>query len=146
MTARTVTPCFTSRARTFTDPILIEIERLRDVCLLRFKGRFHPGEHSEYLKAKMDEINTLRCTKVLADFEDVPAVGSTGLSFIVDLYRASSGRFVLVGAQPRVRKVLDITGLSTMIALAPDVESGLAVLYDENSAVWGARTDQSALY
>src|ERR1700730_6272231 len=103
MTPGTVPRSFTSmgRARAFADPLLIEIERLRDVCLLRFKGSLHAGEHSEYLKAKMDEIETLGCTKVLADFEDVPAVGSTGLSFIVGLYRTSGGRFVLAGAQPR---------------------------------------------
>jgi anti-anti-sigma factor len=135
MTARTVTPCFTSlgRSRTLGDPILIEIERLRDVCLLRFKGPLHTGEQSEYLKAKMAEVKTLGCMKVLADFEDVPAVGSAGLSFIVGLYRASGGRFVLTGAQLRVRKVLDITGLSTVIALAPNVESGLAALYGQDS-------------
>jgi anti-anti-sigma factor len=147
MTVRTVMPCFASpvRARAFTDPILIEIERLRDVYLLRLKGRLDAGEHSEYLKAKTDEIKTLGCTKVLADFEDVPAVGSTGLSFIVSLYRASGGRFVLAGAQPRVRKVLDITGLSRVIVLASNVESGLAALYDEDSAVWSARTHPSTL-
>jgi stage II sporulation protein AA (anti-sigma F factor antagonist) len=137
MTARIMTPCFTSsgRARALTDPILIEIERLRDVCLLRLKGRLQAADHSEYLRVKMDEIRTLGCTKVLADFEDVPAVGSTGLSFIVGLYRAAGGRFVLSGAQPRVRKVLDVTGLSKVMILAPNVESGLIALYNQASAV-----------
>ena len=82
---------------------------------------------------------------MLVDLEDVPAVGSTGVSFIDNLYRASGGRFVLAGAQPRVRKVLDITGLSRVIVLASNVESGLAALYAEDSAVWSARTHQSTL-
>jgi len=115
------------------DPILIEIEQQGDLCFLRFKGRLRAGEHSEYLNAKMKEIETLGCTKVLADFEDVPAVGSTGLSFIVGLYKKSGGRLVLVRTQPRARKVLDITRLSTVIPLAPNVESGWATLRGEGS-------------
>jgi anti-anti-sigma factor len=127
MNVRTMRPCFTSpgRARTLTDPILIEIEKLRGVCFLRFRGGLQAGEHSEYLRAKLDEIETLGCAKVLADFGDVTRLGSTGLSFIVGLYKVSGGRLVLARTQPRVREVLDITGLSRLIRLAADVDSGL---------------------
>jgi anti-anti-sigma factor len=108
------------------------------VCLLRCHGPFRTGEYSEYLNAKMDEVKALDCPKVLADFEDVPSVGSSGLSFIVGLYRTSAGRLVLVRIQPWVRKVLEVTRLSTVIPLAPDIESGLAALQSEDLA-GGAR-------
>ena len=109
-------------------PLMIEIERRGDVCLLRFRGDFRTGEDPDYLRAKMDKIVALDCAKVLADFGDVRTVGATGLSFLVGLYRTSGGHFVLAGIQPRVREVLEITRLNTVIRLAEDVEQGLAAL------------------
>jgi anti-anti-sigma factor len=86
--------------RSVPNPILVEIEQIDDVCFLRFKGRFGSGGSSDYLNAKMDQIKALACTKFLADLEDVASVSSAGLSFIVNLYRASGGRMVLVRTQP----------------------------------------------
>ena len=40
---------------------------------------------------------------------------------------------MLVGANARVREVLDLTRLSTIIPLAEDMSSGLAVLQQRNS-------------
>ena len=117
--------------RTVHKPIRIEIEQRDDVCLVRFKGHFRTGQDDpEYLSAKMDEIKTLNCNKVLADFRDVPSAGAECMSFIVGLYRTSGGRLVLARTQPRVREVLDITRLSTVIPLVADIESGLASLRD----------------
>jgi len=66
----------------------------------------------------------------------VPAIGSMGVSFVVGLYtsvvRGSNGRFVLVGVLPLVRQVLDLTRLSTILPMAPDLASGLAVLCEPN--------------
>ena len=112
-------------------PLLIEIERRGDVCLLRFQGDFQTGEDPDYLHAKMEEIEALHCAKVLADFRDVRSVGSTGLSFLVGLYRTSGGHFVLARIQSRVREALEITRLSTVIRLAEDVEQGLIALHSD---------------
>jgi anti-anti-sigma factor len=112
--------------------LLIEIERRGDVCLLRFQGDFQTGEDPDYLRAKMEEIEALKCAKVLADFRDVRSVGSTGLSFLVGLHRTSGGHFVLARIQPRVREALEITRLSTVIRLAEDIDQGLAVLRNED--------------
>jgi anti-anti-sigma factor len=113
-------------------PMTIDIEQRNDICVLRCKGRFIAGPDLEYAQSKMDEIKKLNCAKLLVDFREVPAVGSMGVSFIVGLYtsvvRGSNGGFVLVGAVPQVRQVLDITRLSSIIPMAPDMESGLAGL------------------
>lgn len=114
------------------DPMLIEIEHRDSVCVLQCKGRFVAGPDMEYLQTKLDEIRRLACTKVLADFQDVTCIGSMGVTFIVGIYtsvvRKPGGCFVLVGVSPHVQHVLDLTRLSTVIPLAPDVASGLAVL------------------
>ena len=114
----------------------IEIEQQYDrVCILHCQGRFVPGPGMDYLETKLDQIEILEYTRILADFEGVTAIGSLGVSFIVGAYnsvvRQPGGRFVLAGANPRVRRVLDLTGLSTLILFASDLSSGLAILRAE---------------
>jgi anti-anti-sigma factor len=120
--------------------MLIEVRRKDEICLVRCEGRLVTADH-EYLRAKKDEIKGANCQKVLADFSEVPDIGSAGIGFIVGVYTSTKnrgGRFVLVGVQPRVREVLDITRVSAVIPLAADIASGLVTLCDEALAA-GAR-------
>jgi anti-anti-sigma factor len=117
-------------------PMLIEVRQKDEICLVRCEGRLVTADH-EYLRAKRDEIKGANCKKVLADFSQVPDIGSAGVGFIVGVYTStknSGGRFVLVGLRPRVREVLDITHVSTVIPLAADIASGLATLCDDGLA------------
>src|SRR6201999_2753321 len=70
--------------------------------------------------------------KLLIDFEHVAAIGSAGVTFIVGVYlsvtRQRGGRIVLTGVNGCVRHVLDLTRLTTLIPLASDLASGLAML------------------
>jgi anti-anti-sigma factor len=115
--------------------MVIEIEQYDGVCVLRCKGRFVSGRDQEYLEAKIEQIQRLNCKRVLADFREVQSIGSMGLTFIVAVYTAvvkdCGGRFVLAGALPFVRKALDLTKLSSVVSLAEDTTSGLAVLRGE---------------
>jgi len=112
--------------------MLIELEFQNDVCILRLKGRFVTGADVGYLRAKAEEIKSSGCRRVMADFRDVPYVDSTGIAFVVGVYtsvtRSLGGRFVLVGPSHRVREVLDLTRLSTVIPIYPDEASGLTAL------------------
>src|ERR1700681_1063760 len=113
--------------------MLIEVKPKDGICLVRCEGRLVTADH-KYLHAKKDEIKGANCKKVLADFSEVPEIGSAGIGFIVSLYTStknSGGRFVLVGLRPRVREVLDISHVSTVIPLAADIASGLVTLCDE---------------
>lgn len=117
-------------------PMLIEVRQKDEICLVRCEGRLVTADH-EYLHAKKDEIKGANCKKVLADFSEVPDIGSAGIGFIVGIYTSiknSGGRFVLVGIGPRVREVLDITRVTKVIPLAADIASGLATLRDEGLA------------
>ena len=117
---------------TLSGSMVIEIEQHEGVCVLRCKGRFVSGPDQEYLQAKIEQIQQLKCKRVLADFREVQSIGSLGLTFIVAVYTSvvkdSGGRFVLAGAPPLVRKALDLTKLSSVLSLAADTTSGLAVL------------------
>lgn len=110
----------------------VDLEQRGDVCIARFRGRLSAGSEIEYLSAKGEEIKRLACAKILADFSNVHSVGSTGIGFVVSLYTSartkSGGRFVLVGANARVRDVLDLTRLSAILPMEKDLASGMAVL------------------
>jgi anti-anti-sigma factor len=113
--------------------MLLAIDRQDDVCILRIDGRFPSGTDPEYLSSKSDEVKALNCQKLMVDLREVPSIGSTGIGFLVGIYTSITknpdGRFVMVGASPRVREVLDLTRLSSVLPLAPDPTAGLAVLH-----------------
>jgi anti-anti-sigma factor len=113
--------------------MLIEVRQKDEICFGRCAGHFITADQ-EYLRAKKNEVKGTNCKKVLVDFSDVSDIGSAGIGFIVGVYTSaknSGGRFVLVGIRPRVREVLDITRVSTVIPLAADIVSGLVTLCDE---------------
>jgi anti-anti-sigma factor len=114
--------------------VFIEVECENGLCILRISGRFATGADLDYLRGKLDQIRRLRSTSILADFTAVVSIGSTGISFVISLYqmvaREPRGRLVLAGANPLVRQALDLTGVSKMIPVVKDVDSGLAALSD----------------
>jgi anti-sigma B factor antagonist len=120
----------------------IDFEYQDDVCILRTTGRFATGVDADYLRTKTDEIKKSGRRKVLADFHDVPYIDSTGIGFLVGVYTSVTntlgGRFVVAGPNHRVREVLDLMRLSSVIPIAPDEASGLAFLNAEAPAVRSA--------
>ena len=123
--------------------MLVEFEYRDDLCILRLQGRFVTGADVGYLRAKAEEVKASGCRKVLADFRRVPYVDSTGIAFVVGLYtsltRSQGGRFALVAPSPRVREVLDLTRLSTVIPFYADEASGLAALREDAKATTADR-------
>ena len=124
--------------------MLIEIESQNDVCILHVKGRMVTGMDPVYLRSRADEVKTGNYSKLLVDLSQVDAIGSTIIGFVVALYtsitKKAGGRFTLAGANARVRAVLDLTRLDTIIPLAVDIESALAALRGEDSAARAAST------
>lgn len=111
--------------------MLIEIQQQDEICVLRCQGRFVSGPSLEYLEAKLGDIRRLNCHRVLADFSEVPSIGSMGLTFLVRVHNfalGASGGFVLTGAGPLVRQALQVTRLSGVIRVAANPALGLAAL------------------
>jgi anti-anti-sigma factor len=113
--------------------MLIEIQKQYDgVCILHCDGSLVPGPEMDYLETKLDEIRRSPCKRLLIDFRHVAAIGSVGVTFIVGVYcsvtRRPGGQVVLTGVNRDVRHVLDVTRLTTLIPLASDIASGLAML------------------
>ena len=124
--------------------MLVDIDSQGEICVLRLSGRFLTGVDPDYLKNKADEIKGRKSVKMLVDLHDVSSMGSTGIGFLVGIYtsvtRNPGGRFVLVAPSPRVREVLELTRLITVLGVAKDMTAGLAVLRGEPDTARGAQS------
>ena len=65
--------------------------------------------------------------RIVVDLSAVRYVASAGLRVFMIAAKniGADGRFILSGANTSVRQVLDLTGLSGLIAVHPDVEDAL---------------------
>ena len=123
--------------------MVIEVRQEDDVCILRVEGRLAAGEDPEYLSARTEEMKQLSRGRVLIDLRDMSYVGSTGIGFVVGLFTTvtmNSGKFVLVGMQPRVQELFRLTRLNTIIPSAPDMPSALALLQAGSSRAADTRS------
>jgi len=123
----------------------IELDYKEDVCILRPTGRFATGLDVDYLRTKTEEIKNCGLQKVLADFRTVPYIDSTGIGFLVGVYTSVTGkrggRFVIVGPSQRVREVLDLTRLSSVIPVVADESAGMEFLHRQEPAARTAEHD-----
>lgn len=99
----------------------VNFEIAEDVCILRLEGRFATGQDSEYLRVKSEELKKAGCLNIIADFSKVSYIDSTGIGFLIAIYtsvrRDTGGQFVVSGPNRRVRDVLDLTKLSSILKL-----------------------------
>ncbi len=99
----------------------VNFEITQDVCILRLEGRFATGQDSEYLRIKSEELKKAGCRNIIADFSKVSYIDSTGIGFLIAIYtsvrRDTGGQFVVSGPNRRVRDVLDLTKLSSILKL-----------------------------
>jgi anti-anti-sigma factor len=109
-----------------------ELEFSDNIGILRLKGHLKVGVRIEDLNAVKKEMAARNCTTLVADLGAMFTICSSELGFLAGLYssivKVPNGRFLLIGPTSRVRQVLDLTRLSAIIELAPDLESGLASL------------------
>jgi anti-anti-sigma factor len=111
--------------------MLVEFEHQGDICVLRLHGRFATGQDSNYLRARTEEIKCSGYSKVLADFSQVSYIDSTGIGFLIGIYTSvlnAKGHFVLANLNRRVREVLELTRLTNVIPIYPDVEAAFDAL------------------
>src|SRR5438067_11673799 len=99
----------------------VQFETAGEICTLRLEGRFATGQDSEYLRTKTEELKKTGCRHIIADFSKVSYIDSTGIGFLIAIYtgvlRDRGGEFVLSAPNRRVREVLDLTKLSSILKL-----------------------------
>ena len=110
--------------------IRIMLENTADLWVMHLAGRFVTGSDEEYRRTKK-EVEEKGIRVVVADCRELPYVDSTGLSFMIGMYktlRNSRGLLVLANANRRVKEVLRITHLDGFLPVFETVEDALEAL------------------
>jgi anti-anti-sigma factor len=101
--------------------VIIVLER----CLIGLKER--DGYREEVRRA----FAGAGATKVVVDFEHVRIMPADATGPLVALYRKLrevAGRLVVCGLQPQVKVVFDVSGLSQVFAIQPDIPTAVMSL------------------
>lgn len=112
--------------------MVVNFEMEDGVCILRMQGRFATGQDAEYLKEKTEELKKQGCQKIVVDFGGVSYIDSTGLGFLIAIYssvlRDGTGQFAIAAPNRRVREVLTLTKLDTILPTYEDVPGAVTAL------------------
>jgi stage II sporulation protein AA (anti-sigma F factor antagonist) len=107
----------------------VEFEQKKQVCIMRLKGKIATGSDAAYLREKAEQLKSMNYGKVVVDCHELPYLDSTGIAFLVGIFtsvRNAGGDCALVQLNPRVREVLDLTHLTTVIPVHDTEQSALA--------------------
>jgi anti-anti-sigma factor len=108
----------------------LESEIRDGVFILRLKGRFVTGSNAEVASAR-SQLQATGIANAIVDLGEVPYIDSTGLAFLVDLYKilqVRGGQLILAGANARALEVLALTRIGELIPAFDDQESAIAAL------------------
>ena len=92
---------------------------------------------SEGLRDRLGDVVELGGRRVLVDLTGVSFMDSTALGVLVNTARAlrsSGGRLVLVADDPRVTRVIEITGLGSVFCIEASLPEGVQRLVDGRHA------------
>ncbi len=103
--------------------MLLEIHNAPDVALVRCSGRLVHGDGTDdLLRAVMSQ----KSRHIQIDLSRVNAIDAGGLGVLVALEcwaRRSSRTIEVIDPSKRVREVLDVTGLSSVLRVRPAIRS-----------------------
>jgi anti-sigma B factor antagonist len=86
------------------------------------------------LKDRLLQVERDGVHHIAVDLSQVGFIDSIGLGVLIGALRrarAGGGTLVLAGPNARIRRILDITGLSNAFTVAPDLDGALQVLSRE---------------
>ena len=108
----------------------VTTEMVGAILVVRAAGRLD-SVTAETFDARLQEVAIEGDTHVVLDLAQVSYVASAGLRSLLLLMKrvkANGGALVLAAVHPRVQDILDIAGFTTMFAIVPTVDDGLARL------------------
>jgi anti-sigma B factor antagonist len=114
----------------------IQNEQINGITVLTIRGSIDSltaPQVSEYI----DGLITKGVIKLVADFDGVDYTSSAGLRVLLGAIkqtRAQGGDLCLAAVQPDVKKVLDLSGFTSIFKLFGSVDSALAGFYQAMSS------------
>jgi anti-sigma B factor antagonist len=106
----------------------VEFEQKNQVCTVHLKGKIATGSDVGYLRERAEQLKSMNYRKVIVDCHELPYLDSTGIAFLVGIFTSiknAGGDCGLVQLTQRVREVLDLTHLTTVIPVFDTAEAAL---------------------
>ncbi len=100
------------------------------ICVIRLKGRFKTGCNDFYLTVN-EHVRRMGCRGLVANCVEVPYLDSTGIACLVGLFttvRNVRGAFALAEASDRIKSVLHLTKLDTILPIYDTEVEALAAV------------------
>jgi anti-anti-sigma factor len=82
-------------------------------------------------------------SRVIVDLDAVPYLDSAGLHVLARTTARHAGRFVLVQSTPRVRRLLEVLGMTALLPIATSLDEAREYLRDHDPRADG-RGDEAA--
>ena len=106
----------------------VEVDARAGWAVLTAHGKIFLDTHEPLVRA-LQEAAAGHEPKIVLDLHEVTVCDSSGLQVLVDIYRqvtASGGVFRLSRARSLVRRVLDITNLTTILVVFDSVDAAVS--------------------
>lgn len=102
----------------------------RDVVLVAVKGPRLDAASAPAFKSQSQVAFEAKPRRAVLDMTQVDFIDSTGLSAVISLLKmmASDGAMAIAGAQPAVKRLLQITRLDQVLPVYPTAEEACAAL------------------
>ena len=108
----------------------IEFKKNTDFCLLKLSGRLDATTVSEFDEKITDFISEID-KSLLLDLTEIIYVSSAGLRSILKiakLSRVKNFQFILFGLNQNVYDVFKISGFTSLLKIAPDLDAAKTML------------------
>ncbi|MDO4618553.1 MAG: anti-sigma F factor antagonist [Clostridia bacterium] len=83
------------------------------------------------LREEVDEILSGNIQNIIFEFSSLVFMDSSGIGFIMGRYKKianKGGEVIIVNPTPQVKRILEMSGILTIIKIVPDVKKALKIL------------------
>ncbi|MDD2359015.1 MAG: anti-sigma factor antagonist [Syntrophaceticus schinkii] len=109
----------------------LDLIKLGNIMLIKLCGEFDLGA-ADYCRQEIDEkVRTEGAKDILFDLEKVTFIDSSGLGVILGRYRKAKenrGKVAISNANPRITKILELSGIMRLIPVYPTTSQALRFL------------------
>lgn len=105
----------------------ISTEERGSVLIIHLEGFLDAHNHVLF-KNTVEEAVNRNTSRMVVDFSKLVYVGSSGIEVILSVIqklRDEGGDMVLCGASPKIFKVFDLLGLTTLLKITDSIEEAL---------------------
>ena len=109
----------------------VDVRKIGEIPVLAPEGRVTIGESALALKSALEGVLDSRPEHVIVDGSLVPYMDSTGLGELIAAARTLAergGRLGVCSPTPKLREILEVTGLGSVFAVGGDAETLVASL------------------